>query len=121
MARTVALFTTATPTSAQLETEFAANWQPLQVTYPAGTYLFIWVKAAVWPVTVDVYLRSALGDELDSQSPIWGRHPDGAAVVTTPAPSDGWAMLRYFIGTDVSGAVVGSSGAGTCQLSVSPS
>lgn len=120
--RTFALYTTATPTTAQLETEWRANWKDISLDVDQGTWLFVWVKADAYPATVRIYLRSGVGDELsgaDPLTPVWGLHPDGAATVNTPDPSDGWALLRYFIGRDVSGVVVQAGGAGRCQISTS--
>ena len=121
--RTFALYTTASPTSAQLEAEWQANWKSSALDLTHGTWLFVRVKANAYPpATVRVYLRSGMGDELsgaDPLTPVWGLHPDGPASVSTPDPSDGWALLRYYIGRDTSGVVVQAGGAGRCQLSMS--
>lgn len=120
MARTYALYTTATPSSAQLETEWGANWRG-DYDPTGGPWLYLWVKPDSYPAAVRVFVRSDLGDELDASAPVWASVPDGPETVATPSPSDGWTLYRYQIGSGISGVVVSSNVAGSCQLSAGQS
>lgn len=98
--------TTLTPTSAQLEAEFIANWRPYILAEQAP-YLFSEVAFTSFtnPSVLKLYLRNRAGK--------WSLTPDGSITVTSLDPSDGVWAGRHFIGNGCSGFVWVSDHAGT--------
>lgn len=91
-------------TADQLEVEFAARWTTARPTRPL---LFIWVRAALWPCTIRVLVRS------------WTRRTNIAerwaqvATTTLAAPEAGDAVLvRLFVGDSLTGVILQGSRAG---------
>jgi hypothetical protein len=104
----ISLFENTTPTSAELEAEWRANWrdQSLLIGLP---YLFAEVALDTLPATLKCYVRGVVGQ--------WSLVPDGADTVSTLDPSDGVWTGRWFIGQNSSGFVLASSEAGTATCS----
>lgn len=101
--------TTITPTSAQLEAEWAANWASSQ-PQGNGAYLFSEIDfSAALPATIKLYCRGRRGK--------WHLHEDGAITVTAVDPTDGAYGARHLINSHTSGYVWASSVAGVVDMS----